>query len=234
MLCVSMPNSSTSFLLVETATKCLATASSPSASVSQRRAAVALVSVSSVVKVFDATMKSVVAGSKSATFAIRSAGSTLETNRAEVRAADADVDDGADPLTGGAGPLAAAQPVGEIAHPVQHFVHIGDDVLPVDGQRCVARQPQRGVQHGPVFRDVDVRPVEHRVAVALEVGRAGEVDQQFQRVAVDAVFAVVDIEIADGEVEIAAAIGVFVEEITQMRLADLPVMLLQRTPCRGR
>src|SRR6201999_3847158 len=63
MLAVSMPNSSTSFLLVETATKCLATASSPSASVSQRRAAVALVSVSSVENVFDATMKSVVEGS---------------------------------------------------------------------------------------------------------------------------------------------------------------------------
>src|ERR1700744_2133874 len=86
MLSVSMPNSSTSFLLVETATKCLATASSPSASVSQRLAAVALVSVSSVVKVLDATMKSVVAGSKSANFAIRSAGSTLDTNRAELPA----------------------------------------------------------------------------------------------------------------------------------------------------
>jgi hypothetical protein len=65
----------------------------------------------------------------------------LETNRAEVRSADPDVDDGADPLTRGAGPFAAAQPVGEIAHPVQYFVHIGDDVLPVDGQRRIARQP---------------------------------------------------------------------------------------------
>ena len=61
MLSVLMPNSSTSFLLVETATKCFDTASSPRASVSQRRAAVALVSVSNVVNVLDATMKSVVA-----------------------------------------------------------------------------------------------------------------------------------------------------------------------------
>src|SRR5579884_2860059 len=86
MLAVSMPNSSTSFLFVETATKCLATAASPSASVSHRRAAVALVSVSSVENVFDETMKSVVAGSKSASFAVKSAGSTLETNRAEIPA----------------------------------------------------------------------------------------------------------------------------------------------------
>ena len=39
-----------------------------------------------------------------------------------------------DPFSGGAGPLAAAQPVGEVTHRVQHRVHILDDVLPVDDQ----------------------------------------------------------------------------------------------------
>ena len=86
MLAVSMPNSPTRRALVDTATKCRDTASSPSASVSQRRAAVALVSVSSVEKVLDAMMKSVVAGSSPSNFASRSAGSTLETNRAEMPA----------------------------------------------------------------------------------------------------------------------------------------------------
>ncbi|CKO48364.1 Uncharacterised protein [Mycobacterium tuberculosis] len=86
MLSVLMPKSSTRRLLVDTATKCRDTAASPSASVSQRRAAVALVNVSSVENVFDATMKSVVAGSRSASVAIRSAGSTLDTKRAEMPA----------------------------------------------------------------------------------------------------------------------------------------------------
>ncbi len=86
MLSVLIPKSSTRRLLVETATKCWATAASPRASVTQRRAAVALVRVSRVENVFDATMKSVVAGSKSASVAIRSAGSTLETKRAEMPA----------------------------------------------------------------------------------------------------------------------------------------------------
>ncbi|SKS85324.1 Uncharacterised protein [Mycobacteroides abscessus subsp. abscessus] len=86
MLVVSIPNSETSLALVETATKCLDTASSPRAATSQRRAAVALVSVSSVENVLEATMKSVVAGSRSASVATRSAGSTLETNRAEIPA----------------------------------------------------------------------------------------------------------------------------------------------------
>ena len=52
--------------------------------------------------------------------------------RAEIRTADPDVDDGRDALTGRAGPLAAAQPVGEVTHLVEHFVDVGDDVLAVD------------------------------------------------------------------------------------------------------
>ncbi len=65
----SMPNSATPFALVETATKCLATAPSPavgpSPRSSQSRAAAALVRVSSVVKVFELTTNSVVVGSRS-------------------------------------------------------------------------------------------------------------------------------------------------------------------------
>ena len=61
-----MPNFSTSSALVDTATKCAATAgSSPSAATAQSRAVWALVIVSRVVKVFEAMMKSVSAGSRS-------------------------------------------------------------------------------------------------------------------------------------------------------------------------
>ena len=54
--------------------------SPPRPSSSQRRASLALVSVSWVVKVFDATMNSVVAGSRSRVASARSVGSMLETN----------------------------------------------------------------------------------------------------------------------------------------------------------
>ena len=84
-----------------------------------------------------------------------------------------------DALAGRAGPLAAAQPVGELAHPVEHLVHVGDDVLAVDDQLGVARQPQRGVQHRAVLRGVDVHAGEHRVAALFEVGGAGQVDSSF-------------------------------------------------------
>jgi hypothetical protein len=82
MLAVSIPNFATSAALVETATKCLATArSSLSVASDHARASLALVSVSSVVKVLDATMKSVSAASRSRVASTKSAGSTLDTKR---------------------------------------------------------------------------------------------------------------------------------------------------------
>ncbi len=63
MFSVSMPNFVTSFSLVERATKCLATCLlSPAVFRNQSRADVALVSVSCVVKVLEATMNRVVSG----------------------------------------------------------------------------------------------------------------------------------------------------------------------------
>ena len=79
-----MPNFDTFAALVETATKCLATAlASPPKTLEQpSRARVwALVIVSRVVKVFDETMNSVSAGSRSRTASAKSVPSTLETKR---------------------------------------------------------------------------------------------------------------------------------------------------------
>src|SRR5919197_5246883 len=65
ILCVSMPKLLTSLALVDRATRCLATWASCLACVRNQSLAVwALVSVSWVVKVLEATMKSVVSGFK--------------------------------------------------------------------------------------------------------------------------------------------------------------------------
>ena len=83
MFAVSMPKADTLSAFVETATKCFATAagSPPSPARDHSRALSALVRVSSVVKVFDDTMKSVSAGSRSRVASTRSIPSTFETNR---------------------------------------------------------------------------------------------------------------------------------------------------------
>ena len=109
-----------------------------------------------------------------------------------------------------------------------------DYVLPVHDQRGVAWKSQCGVQHRAILRDVDVYAGEHLVATLLELGGAGQVGQQLQGFPVDAVFAVVDVEVADGDVEFAAAVWVLGEEFTQVGAHDLVVVLAQRLPCRGR
>ena len=78
-----MPNSATFSALVETATKCFATAaaSPPSPASDQSRAVCALVIVSSVVKVLDEMMNSVSAASRSRTASAKSVPSTLDTKR---------------------------------------------------------------------------------------------------------------------------------------------------------
>jgi hypothetical protein len=81
MFAVSMPNCETRSALVDTATKCLATASSPSADTTQSRAEAALVSVSSVPNVFDEMMNSVSPGARSLVASTKSVESTLDTNR---------------------------------------------------------------------------------------------------------------------------------------------------------
>jgi hypothetical protein len=87
MFSVSIPNCPTSSALVETATKCFAIASSPpplpppNPPINHARAERALVIVSTVVKVFELTMNSVFAGSRSCVASTKSVASTLETKR---------------------------------------------------------------------------------------------------------------------------------------------------------
>src|SRR5665213_1093129 len=80
VLAASIPNSVTACSLVDTATKCLATASVPAPTPSSTHclAAAALVSVSRVVNVFELITNRVDAGSRSLVLLARSTGSMLD------------------------------------------------------------------------------------------------------------------------------------------------------------
>ena len=43
--------------------------------------------------------------------------------------------------------VAVAHLVGEVAHPAEHLVDVGHDVVTVDLDDLVGRRPQRDVQH---------------------------------------------------------------------------------------
>ena len=156
--------------LVDTATKCrLMARSSPSASSAHWRAVRALVIVSSVVKVFDETMNSVSAGSRSRVASAKSVPSTFDTkrkrqvaravvlqrlvghDRTEIGAADPDVDDGAHAPAGVPAPAAVPDLVGERRHPIEHLVHVRARRRRRRGRstRRAAREARRGAPRDP-------------------------------------------------------------------------------------
>jgi hypothetical protein len=135
-------------------------------------------------------MNRVVSGSRSLGLLRQVVGSMLEMKRhgdagvgvrlerlvdhhgTQVGAADADVDDGLDPLAGDPDPLAGAHLVGEGVDAVEHLVHVLVDVLAVDDQLArlvLDRAAQRGVQHGAVLGVVDALTGIHRGAPPDEI-----------------------------------------------------------------
>ncbi len=118
-------------------------------------------------------------------------------DRAEVGAADADVDDIGDRLAGISLPLAGADGLGEFAHVRQHGVDAGHDVLAIDQDRAVGAIAQGDVQDGPVFGDVDLVAAEHAVAPFLDLGLSGQIEQQAQGFIGDAVFGEIQENVAE-------------------------------------
>lgn len=72
---------------------------------------------------------------------------------------------------------------------------------------------------------------EHRVTAGLQPGGPRQIRQQFQGLPGDAVLAVVDIEVADGQREFGTAVRILGEQVCQMNVADRVVVLRQCLPC---
>ena len=84
-------------------------------------------------------------------------------HRAEVRAADADVDHSADALAREPDPGARSDALGEDCHALEHRLDVRHDVVAVDHDRLVRGCAQRDVQDGAVFGHVDPLAAEHGV-----------------------------------------------------------------------
>ena len=158
-------------------------------------------------------------------------------HRAQVRAADAHVDDVANPLAGVAPPLPGPDPVREVRHPVQHLVHLPHHVGAVHDQRCGPRHAQRHVQHGPVLGHVDVLAAEHGVPPLRHAGLAGQLDQQPHGLVGDPVLGVVQVEPGRLRGQPLAPPGIRGEQLPQVLPGDLgvvPLELLPRLPLTQR
>jgi hypothetical protein len=167
----------------------------------------AFVIVSSVVNVFDDTMKSVSAGSQSIVASTKSVPSTFETKRQRMSrslnfrsASYAMTGPRSEPpmpmLTDRSlmrfpvwpSHFPAADRVREHAHALEDLVDLRHDVLAVDDDRPPARAHERRVQHGPVLGDVDLVAAEHGLDALPKPRFLGEREEELQRLVVTRCF----------------------------------------------
>ncbi len=70
---------------------------------------------------------------------------------AQVRATNANVDDGADRFAGGSNPIARVHPFGEVGHGGEHPMHLGHHIVVVDRKTGTLGAAQRHVPNSPIL-----------------------------------------------------------------------------------
>ena len=154
-------------------------------------------------------------------------------HRPQVGPTDADIDDVANRLAGVALPFAAAHPVGEVSHLVEHGMDLRHDVFAIHDDGLPFGGAQGHVQDGPLFRDVDFVPAKHGIDAGPQAGFLRQLQQELERLIGDAVLRIVEVD-ADGlDRHPLPALGVVREELPEMQLADLRVMGFEGLPRRA-
>ena len=151
-------------------------------------------------------------------------------HRAEVGAADANVDNVADALARVAGVAAVANGIAERRHAVEHLVHLGHHVDSVDHQRAPTGHPQGDVQYGAVLGRVDVVAAEHRLCPLGQPACLRQLRQQRDRLVGDPVLRVVHVEAGGLERHPRAPAGIGGEQLAQVAAADLAMVGIERLP----
>ncbi|MNR04195.1 hypothetical protein D3C85_1201330 [compost metagenome] len=109
----------------------------------------------------------------------------------------------------------------QLAHAVEHALHLGHHVDPVDPHLVADRPAQRGVQGRALFRAIDQGAVE-QIADRLRQPRlVGQADQQLAAAAVDQVLRVVEKQPAVVQRERGEALGIRGEGLAQREAAQL-------------
>ena len=112
--------------------------------------------------------------------------------RAEVAAADADVDDVREALAAGAGAAALVHVAHERGALRAHGQDLGMQRRERRRQCRARRRPQQRVQRGAALAVVDDRAVEHRVDALAKRSGIGQPDERVQRLGIEALAAEVE------------------------------------------
>ena len=125
--------------------------------------------------------------------------------RPEVRAADADVDDGGEARAARTAHHAFAHAFGECQHALALGEHLACDVLATGTVGGDAGHAQRRVQYRAPFGGVDGLAAPHGLDARTQAGGIGEARQQMQAVVVDALAGEIEVEAGGFARETAAA-----------------------------
>ena len=153
-------------------------------------------------------------------------------HRPEVGAADADIDNVADAFAAVAFPFAASDAVGKIGHLVEHSVDLRHDVLAIDDNGRVFRRTERHMQDGAIFRHVDFLASKHRVDPSAQPGLFGELDEQLERLVVDAIFRVIQVDAGGLRGHPLAAPRIIGEQSSQVQAPHGHMVIFEGPPYR--
>ena len=151
-------------------------------------------------------------------------------DRAEVRAANADVGNVGDGLAGVALPRAAADFVTKHRHLLQHAIDLGHHVFTVHKNRAIGSIAQRDVQHGAVLGEVDLLPREHLLRPPRHVRLQRQVEEEPHGFVGHAVFRVIEEDVTSLGGELFKAPRVGCEQLPQVQWRDRLAVFLQRLP----
>ena len=121
---------------------------------------------------------------------------------AEVRPADADVDDVGHWLTESASHASFANVRSKAQHLFACVDDLGHHVLAVDPNRLAGEIAQGSVKDGPLLGDVDLLAGEHRLTLGFELAGFGELDERAQDASVNALLGIVEQKIVEGDAEL--------------------------------
>ena len=210
------------------------------------RAECAFIIVSWVVNVFDDTMNRLLPGSSPAQSVAEvgavdvghemrpepglaeGAQGARGHRRAEIGAADADIDDVGEGFAFGAPDASRAHGLGESGDLGAFGEHVVHHVVPLDHDRAAGEIAQRHMQRRTPFGRVDAGAGKQRRALVLEAGIAGENEEMGQGHVVDAVLRIIEQEIVEPQVIALETPRIVAEHIGERVLADVDAMGLER------
>ena len=152
--------------------------------------------------------------------------------RAEIGSTNADVDDVGDSLAGVSFMFAVSHCVREGAHQPQHASHIRHDVFSINQHRTFRTVTQSGVQRSASFGRVDLVSVEHVLNTVFQLGLFGKFNQEFDGVLIDAIFRVIEQQIAQPHREFVEARRIVQKHLAHVERFDSGLVKLERMPRR--